>query len=115
RLSTGERQRLALLRALYLNSRVLLLDEPTSSLDPESVALIEQLLHKRLANGTAILLVTHDAEQAARMGSRHVLLEDGGLQPVSADELAERVGPGMGSSREAGLSMEAPRGYGATV
>src|SRR5690554_3658692 len=47
RLSTGERQRLALLRALCLESKVPLLDEPTSSLDPESVELVEQLLHER--------------------------------------------------------------------
>ena len=79
RLSTGERQRLALLRALCLDSKVLLLDEPTSSLDPESVEMVERLLHERLAGGTAIIMVTHDADQAVRMGTRHFAFEDGQL------------------------------------
>lgn len=87
RLSTGEKQRLALLRALGLKSKVLLLDEPTSSLDPESIQLVEQLLHERMAAGTAIILVTHDADQAARMADRHVLLEGGRLAEVTASAL----------------------------
>jgi ABC-type iron transport system FetAB ATPase subunit len=77
RLSTGERQRLALLRALRPANRVLLLDEPTSGLDGGSVALVEALLRGRLAHGIAILMVTHDPEQAARMASRHLELRDG--------------------------------------
>ena len=77
RLSTGERQRLALLRALRPENRVLLLDEPTSGLDAGSVGLVEALLKERLARGIAILLVTHDLEQAARMASRHLELRDG--------------------------------------
>ncbi|MGA2128681.1 MAG: ATP-binding cassette domain-containing protein [Xanthobacteraceae bacterium] len=72
RLSTGERQRLAVLRALLPANRVLLLDEPTSGLDPGSSGLVEALLRERLAAGAAILLVTDDAEQAARMASRHL-------------------------------------------
>jgi ABC-type multidrug transport system ATPase subunit len=79
RLSTGERQRLALLRALRASNRVLLLDEPTSGLDEASVALVESVLRQRLASGIAILLVTHDLEQAARMASRHLALDDGRL------------------------------------
>jgi ABC-type iron transport system FetAB ATPase subunit len=77
RLSTGERQRLALLRALQPANRVLLLDEPTSGLDVASVALVETLLRERLARGTSILMVTHDPEQAARMASRHLELREG--------------------------------------
>ncbi|MDB5650223.1 MAG: ATP-binding protein [Hyphomicrobiales bacterium] len=80
RLSTGERQRLALLRAFRPANRVLLLDEPTSGLDAESIGMIEKLLRDRLAQGTSILMVTHDAEQAARMGSRHLLLRDGQVE-----------------------------------
>lgn len=97
RLSTGERQRLALLRALCLDNKVLLLDEPTSSLDPESVERVEQLLKERLAAGTAILLVTHDPEQARRMGMRHVRLHDGRLASVSAEELVHDWQDGNGT------------------
>lgn len=71
RLSTGERQRLALIRAMTLDSPVLLLDEPTGSLDQDSTGLVEALLRERLAAGTAILLVSHSPEQAARLGDRH--------------------------------------------
>lgn len=93
RLSTGEKQRLALLRALCLESRVLLLDEPTSSLDPESVEKVERLLCELLSAGTAIILVTHDAEQAVRMGTRHVRLEEGRLIPTTAESLTQTGEP----------------------
>jgi ABC-type iron transport system FetAB ATPase subunit len=79
RLSTGERQRLALLRALNPENRVLLLDEPTSGLDAENTGLVEVLLRGRLSTGSAILLVTHDPEQAIRMASRHLEVRDGQL------------------------------------
>ena len=84
RLSTGERQRLALLRALCPENRVLLLDEPTSGLDAESTVMVESLLRARQALGVAILLVTHDPEQAARVASRHLELSDGRLTELSA-------------------------------
>jgi putative ABC transport system ATP-binding protein len=76
-LSTGERQRLALARMLVLAPRVLLLDEPTSGLDPEATARVEDLLKARQAQGAAILLVTHNREQATRMGRRHLFIENG--------------------------------------
>jgi ABC-type iron transport system FetAB ATPase subunit len=79
RLSTGERQRLALLRALQPSTRVLLLDEPTSGLDATSVGMVEALLRDRLAGGISVLLVTHDGEQAKRMAKRHFEVDDGRL------------------------------------
>ncbi len=80
RLSTGERQRLALLRALQPANRVLLLDEPTSGLDPSSVTRMEALLAAHLAGpGRALLLVTHDRAQAERMARRHFVMQDGQL------------------------------------
>jgi ABC-type iron transport system FetAB ATPase subunit len=79
RLSTGERQRLALLRALTPQNRVLLLDEPTSGLDDENTGRVEKLLRSRLSAGIAILLVTHNPDQAARMATRHLQVRDGQL------------------------------------
>jgi ABC-type iron transport system FetAB ATPase subunit len=70
-LSTGERQRMALIRALVAEPQVLLLDEPTGALDQDSTALVEEMLAERLGGGTAILMVTHNPEQARRVGSRH--------------------------------------------
>jgi ABC-type iron transport system FetAB ATPase subunit len=79
RLSTGERQRFAILRALQPTTRVLLLDEPTSGLDATSVGMVEALLRDRLARGLSIVLVTHDREQAMRMARRHVQVHEGRL------------------------------------
>jgi ABC-type multidrug transport system ATPase subunit len=84
RLSTGERQRAALLRALTPANRVLLLDEPTSGLDGETRDKIEALLRERLAEGRSILLVTHDPELAQRLAHRSFLLEDGRLREEAA-------------------------------
>lgn len=77
RLSTGERQRLALARMLPLTPRVLLLDEPTSGLDPEATARVEEILKARLAEDASILLVTHAQDQAERMARRHLVIELG--------------------------------------
>jgi ABC-type multidrug transport system ATPase subunit len=77
RLSTGERQRLALLRALRPETRVLLLDEPTSGLDQVSVERIESLLRERMQGGLGILMVTHDVVQAERLASHRLVLEAG--------------------------------------
>lgn len=82
RLSTGERQRLSLLRALVLAPPVLLLDEPTGPLDPDSVARAEALLRERLQLGTAMLVVTHDPDQVRRLGARHLQLDRGRLVPA---------------------------------
>ncbi len=79
RLSTGERQRLALARVLLLAPRVMLLDEPTSGLDPEAAARVEAILAARLEQGAAILLVTHGAEQAGRMAGRQLTMDHGHL------------------------------------
>jgi ABC-type iron transport system FetAB ATPase subunit len=80
RLSTGERQRLALVRSLAAQPRVLLLDEPTAALDPASTARAEALLTAQLAQGMALLIVTHSAEQAQRMAQRIFHLEQGRLR-----------------------------------
>jgi ABC-type iron transport system FetAB ATPase subunit len=79
RLSTGERQRLALVRSLARRPRVLLLDEPTAALDPDAVARVEALLRDCLARGMAILVVTHTNEQARRLAQRTLRIEQGRL------------------------------------
>jgi ABC-type multidrug transport system ATPase subunit len=77
RLSSGERQRLALLRALQSEPRVLLLDEPTSALDRETTLRVEALLRQQLEAGRAILLATHDLEQANRLASARLSIRKG--------------------------------------
>lgn len=80
RLSTGERQRLALARALALEPTILLLDEPTSGLDAKTTAAVEAELRRHLAAGTGMLIVTHDEDQAKRLTNRRMILADGRLQ-----------------------------------
>jgi putative ABC transport system ATP-binding protein len=77
RLSTGERLRLALVRALIMRPRVLLLDEPTAALDIASLTAVEALIDARTQTGLAVLWVTHDAEQARRVAHRLLVVEAG--------------------------------------
>lgn len=82
RLSSGERHRLAICRALHLQPQALLLDEPTAALDDEATERVELLLGERLAAGMPILLVTHDPRQASRLGDRTFVVRDGTLTSV---------------------------------
>lgn len=77
RLSTGERQRLALVRALVQVPRVYLLDEPTAALDHSARDAVEALMARQFAAGAAALWVTHDKAQARRLASRSLLLDKG--------------------------------------
>ncbi|MEM7499450.1 MAG: ATP-binding cassette domain-containing protein [Pseudomonadota bacterium] len=78
-LSGGEQQRLALARALATEPAVLLLDEPTASLDPASTALIEDIVRAARADGMKIVFVTHDIGQARRLADEIVFLHEGRL------------------------------------
>ncbi len=78
RLSGGQQQLLCLARALAVHPEVLLLDEPTSSLDPTTTEKIEALI-RSLANRLTVIMVTHDLAQAARIGDRTALFFDGRL------------------------------------
>jgi phosphate transport system ATP-binding protein len=78
RLSGGQQQLLCLARTLAVNPEVLLLDEPTSSLDPTTTEKIERLI-RSLADRLTVIMVTHDLAQAARIGDRTALFFDGRL------------------------------------
>lgn len=83
-LSSGEMQRVALLRAILTEPAVLLLDEPTANLDPHNISVIEQAiidLHKE--QGTTLVLVTHNIFQARRLAERVALLLEGEIIEVS--------------------------------
>ena len=77
RLSSGEKQRLALVRALIQKPRVLLLDEPTAALDKQSVYAVETVLKDELTRGITLIWVTHDAEQAERIAHRRLQVQHG--------------------------------------
>ena len=80
RLSSGEKQRLALIRALVLKPDVLLLDEPMSALDQLTAQKVEMVLHGFLSGGGSILIVTHSAEQAEQFGPGRLHIVDGRVQ-----------------------------------
>lgn len=81
-LSGGERQLVALLRALQLDPAVLLLDEPTSALDCETRNAMESVIddwQRQMPEERAYLWVTHDAEQAGRVSQQVLFMRDGHL------------------------------------
>lgn len=80
RLSTGERQRLGLVRLLWKKPQVLLLDEPTASLDAKNVGKAEDIiLDYRKESGAGILWVSHDTEQLGRVTDRFYLMRNNGI------------------------------------
>jgi ABC-type multidrug transport system ATPase subunit len=80
RLSTGERQRLAIARALCRKPEVLLLDEPAASLDEQATQRVEDLIRQCCKSGMALLLVTHDRRQAERMARRVLRMTNGRIE-----------------------------------
>jgi phosphate transport system ATP-binding protein len=105
RLSGGQQQRLCLARSLAVGPEVLLLDEPCSALDPNSTALIEELL-VGLRSEVAVVIVTHNLQQAYRIADRVAfmylgdLVEQGPAEQVfsapEADRTREYVSGGFG-------------------
>ena len=83
-LSTGERLRLALIRALADNPPVLLLDEPTAALDRTSSEMVATLIRHLLDAGRTIVLVSHDEGQIGRLADARLSFGDNGEGPVLA-------------------------------
>ena len=96
-LSGGMRRRLSVATALVHRPRLLLLDEPFAGLDTAQTARLEALLREEAAAGTAVVVATHDLDQAARIAERLLLLDegrllhDGTLQALRADRPSHRL------------------------
>lgn len=85
-LSIGQLQKCALAKLLMLEPKILLLDEPTMGLDAGFKQVLADILKNKKAEGTAILMVTHDVEFAAEHADRCALFFDGGIISVGAPE-----------------------------
>ncbi|MDQ2633795.1 MAG: ATP-binding cassette domain-containing protein [Pseudomonadota bacterium] len=79
RLSGGEQQRLALARALARQPEILLLDEPTASLDPAATRFVEDIIRAAADSGTKIIMASHDLGQVRRLAGDVVFLVRGRL------------------------------------
>jgi ABC-2 type transport system ATP-binding protein len=94
--SKGMKQRLALARALLTQPEILFLDEPTSSLDPESALQVHELIQSiRRNDGHTVFLCTHRLDEAERLADRVAILNNGRLLDVGTiKELKQRLNPG---------------------
>ena len=86
KLSGGEQQRIALARAFLLDSHVLLLDEPTANLDPNSAIIIEKAIISQKSSQRIIVMATHNLNQARRMADEIVHIHDGEIAEVAKPE-----------------------------
>lgn len=78
-LSGGQRQSVAIARAVYFNARILIMDEPTAALGPQETQVIEELVEELKREGLGIFLIDHDIHQVKRMCDRASVMSNGKL------------------------------------
>ncbi|PSP82509.1 phosphate ABC transporter ATP-binding protein [Halobacteriales archaeon QS_1_68_17] len=86
-LSGGEAQRVAFARALAVDPEIMLLDEPTSNLDPRNTAVLEGAIERASERGVGVVVATHDMHQAERLSDRVGFVLDGELVEFGPPEL----------------------------
>ena len=93
RLSGGQRQVVAISRAIYFNAQILIMDEPTAALGPEETAMVARLIEQLKAEGVGIFLISHDMHDVFALSDRVAVMKNGKLvgtyrtQDVTEDEV----------------------------
>ena len=93
RLSGGQRQVVAISRAIYFNAKILIMDEPTAALGPEETAMVANLVRQLKAEGVGIFLISHDMHDVFALSDRVAVMKNGKLvgtyrtADVSEDEV----------------------------
>ena len=92
-LSGGQRQVVAISRALYFNARVLIMDEPCAALGPHERTMVADLVRRLKAGGVGIFLITHDMPEVFDLSDRYAVMKNGRLvgQGVTADATEDRL------------------------
>ena len=85
--SAGMKKRLTIAKSILVRPRVLLMDEPYTSLDESGMALVNQYLRALTKEGTAVLMTTHDRARSTEVAHRAGVLDKGQLREVSVDRL----------------------------
>jgi tungstate transport system ATP-binding protein len=86
KLSGGEQQRIALARAFLLDPKILLLDEPTANLDPNSATIVEKAIFGQKSEGRIIVMATHNLNQARRLSDEIIHIHNGEIVEVAKTE-----------------------------
>ena len=119
-LSGGERQVIAIARAMYFGARILILDEPTSALGVKEAAKVLTLVKTARAKGIGIVFITHNARHAMLIGDRFVVINQGGVSATfnrgekSREEVLNLMAGGKQTEQiEADLALFEEDGQGA--
>ncbi len=89
-LSGGQRQSVAIARAVYFNARILIMDEPTAALGPQETAMVAELIKQLKADGIGIFLIDHDVHQVMNLCDRASVMKNGELVgTVNVDDVTD--------------------------
>ena len=89
-LSGGQRQSVAIARAVYFNARILIMDEPTAALGPHETQMVAELIQELKRQGLGIFLIDHDVHQVKRLCDRAAVMKNGQLVGiVRVDDVTE--------------------------
>ncbi|KMK65728.1 ATP-binding cassette domain-containing protein [Puniceibacterium sp. IMCC21224] len=89
-LSGGQRQSVAIARAVYFNAKILIMDEPTAALGPQETQMVAELIQELKRQGLGIFLIDHDVHQVKRLCDRAAVMKNGELVGVvKVDDVTE--------------------------